>query len=512
MSQLKSAVISAKASTMSSFIMGNKSVFQPTGHAATSPVYLDETLRIQTANGVTTPVLGSKISYNLPKNSTLIYKSWHEFRLSGAATRIGAAGAANPIMRGSTVTVPVDASPQQNLYDGTAWVAPIAGVYAAGTRWPQAEYVKNVGDLIVRNHTIIYGNTQLQYIPGLFHPMFRRVCCNDVNIEATNAMVLGNLPPSGNATAGVVTSADAQASTEGVLINAFYEGCTLYTPCEEYYFTHNKDEAHMPEAYALELQVQAQLATLGELVNTITRDSTSILVAPTVLDCALRYQEITLSAAEKENRLRLYSTPEGLVNHILDLEWVEGIEIVGTAAGGFIDAVLPLQSLRKDMAELIFMFNRASAGVGAAAQGTIQPYAGSVLESSTQPSLLFEGQGATQAQGFSSLIPIDNFQIYAANNSLTSGVVEDFWNRAMIRKFYHPDSQISDPIYVASFSLYPQDYKNATGHMSPSVLGNLQLRVRVANPGAGVRYLMRFANHCHNALQSCRGAITGLFN
>lgn len=371
---------------------------------------------------------------------------------------------------------------------------------------------KNVGDLIVRSHTLMYGNSQLQYVPGLFHAQFRRVCANDVNIEGTNAMVLGNLPPSGNATAGVVTSADAQSSTEGVLINAFYAGCTLYTPCEEYYFTHNKDEAHMPEAYALELQLICQLASLGEIVNTVDRTGACIVTAPTITDCAFRYQEITLSAAEKENRLRIYSTPNGLSQHILDIEWLEGIELLGTGApGDFIEQVLPLQSLRKDMAELIFQFNRVTAGATAAEQGTIAPFAGSPMESSTQPSLLFEGGGATQAQGFSTLVPIDSFTIFAANSSLTSAACPDFWNRAMIRKFYHPDSQISDPIYVASFALYPQDYKNATGHLSPSVLGNLQLKIRFLNPGAGVRYRLQFANHCHNAMQSVRGAISNLF-
>lgn len=149
MSQLKSAVISGKMSTQASFIMGNKSVFQPTGHAATTPVYLDETLRIQTANGVVNPPLASKISYNLPKNSTLVYKGWHEFTLAPGTTQI----AAGPVMSVA------------NLYPAvpSTWVPPVAGVWGPGSLWPQAEYV--VSSFICELQACILGQDRKRILP-----------------------------------------------------------------------------------------------------------------------------------------------------------------------------------------------------------------------------------------------------------------------------------------------------------------------------------------------------------
>lgn len=390
-----------------------------------------------------------------------------------------------------------------------------------------------MGDLVVANHNVVYGNVQLQYVPGIYHGVRRRICSNDVNIEGSNAMVLGALPPSGAIVANTILPAVAQASTEAVLIDAFYSGCTLYVPCEEYFWTHCRDEMHMPEALALEQQIQMQLAAAGDIVCTGTRDVTAINALPTVSDIRLRYEEVTVSATEKENLLKLYATPEGMVQHFLDLELVTAQYIVGTGARAAYVAATPatylenqpaltanisLQSLRMDISDLIFVVSRwsntASAETFPLENGVLNTgYAGSALESNRAvPSLLFE-QGASlganaallQLQGFSVNVEVTSFSLLGGTVQLDSAVHSDFWNRTMERKSYFPDSQIAEPFYVRAFSQFPQDSKNSSGHISPSTVGNMNLQITLPNPGNTITYLVQVFSHCHNAMQTTNG-------
>lgn len=181
MSLIGASILAAKHSNLAQVIISkSNSLYNPTGYSAITPTFQDDSLRITPANGVTTPQWRNKVTYNLPKVSTLIGKCWVEIVIAaGSDSTTQAAGAglgfnnAAPIVYGA--------------------VAP-PGVDAAGNQ-PVVAYVKNVGDLIVDQHQMVYGNVQLQSHEGRFLALNRRLCCNDVNIEATNAMVLGGLPP-----------------------------------------------------------------------------------------------------------------------------------------------------------------------------------------------------------------------------------------------------------------------------------------------------------------------------
>lgn len=495
-------MLASKYSMLSGATLGNKSLYSYRGYNALAVQNNDDTVFVGPSNGNYTPALGQKVVFPLQKTSQIIGRCWVETTLSAGTT----AAIAGP--------------PAYAVFNpAAAWVTP--GAVAAN--WPVAEYNKNAGDLLVDNHVIIYGTTNLQYIPGLFHAVKRRVACNDVNIEGTNAMVLGNLPPSGRLVALAGNTADpaSQASPEAVLVNAFYQGVTLYSPCEEYFWTKNRDEFHMTEAYALDLQIQLQLATLGQLVSTLTRNSSLITLAPAVTNIQLRYEEITVSAAEKQNKLALYAQPEGQVQHFLDLELVTqqfiqgtGVRAPGSAltAQPELSALIDLSGLRMDIACLYIVVHRWSNSSAAASfpteNGVMQPgFAGSPTESnSAVPSLIFEGS-ATQTAGFSTLVPVIRYRHLAGTVALDAAPIGDFWNRAMMRKKYFPDAQLGEAIYIKSPALFPLDSKNATGHISPATTGNMKLEVVVNNPGNTISYLVSVFSNCHNLMQSRTGGL-----
>lgn len=485
--------LASRYSMLGPAVLGNKSLYSYRGYQAIAVQNNDDTVNIGPSNGNYQPALGTKVTFPLQKTSQIVGKCWAQIDLSPGTTANGF----NPAL---------------------PWVTP-----GVGQNWPQAELVKNVGDLIVSNHVIIYGTTNLQYIPGLFHAVKRRIACNDVNIEGTNAMVLGNLPPSGRTVALAAGTPDpaSQSSTEAVLINAFYQGVRLYVPCEEYFWTKNKDENHMTEAYALDLQIQMQLANLGDFVNTSSRDISVIVTRPAISNIILRYEEITVSAAEKQNKLALYATPEGQVQHFQDLELVTQQFIAGTGArapGTALSAQPPLtqlidlSGLRMDIICLYVLVSRWSNTRPATdlplENGTLSAgFAGSPMESNASiPSLLFEGS-ATQTAGFSTAIPVVQLQQFAGTVALDAAPIEDFWNRAMMRKKYFPDAQVGDYIYIRSPALFPVDAKNATGHLSPATTGNMKLGVTVNNPGAGITYIVNIFSNAHNLMQSRTGGL-----
>jgi hypothetical protein len=490
------AKLPAMYSQLASAIIGSRSLYEPRGNQALAPAQEDDTLILMPANGVTTPALTSNVQINLSKQSTLIGKCWLEVTLTAGTTT----PAFNP-----------------NL------------VYNSSTNYPSAELVKNVGDLIVNNHQLVYGNAILQNTPGRFNPLFRRLCCNDVNIEGTNAEVLGGLPPGGNYNTG----------TERVLVDAYYRGVTLDCPLDELFFASNRDEFWMPESLALEGQLILNLSSLGQIVCTNTFSAAAIVTAPTISNCFLRYCEITVSAAEKENRLKLYKTPQGLVTHFLDLELqVTNATLTGVAARAYQAPLsaspnlvwnVQLNNFRMDMAEIIFCIHRIAntsvnngglspaggpGGWYAGESGTITSggYSGSYMESDgTQQSILWPA-GTTNNPSFATMISVTNFQILSAGKTLYANPFTDLWNRATVRKLYHRDSQIADPVYCDPIAQFPEDRKNATGHLSASVLGQLYLQINLPDPGPYITYGIEVFSHSHNLMQSRAGGIAKALN
>ena len=468
---MSGALIAPKMSVIGNAIIGKNSLMMPRGYNATTPINTDNTVWIYQTNGVVAPTIGatrgtsSELVFALPKNSTLVGECYLENIMLG-----GTAG---------------------------------AGV--------TCEYVKNAGDLLARDVTVQYGNTQLLRYDADLQVFFRRLCKNDVNIEDINSTVLGNLPPS-----------TAAAGTEAVLRDAWLNGCTFITPLEELFWVHAKDEAWMPESLALEGQLRIQLAAWPDLMMTSTGTGAvpaDVAVFPLVSSCKLRYIEYTLSAAEKQNRLAIYKTPEGLVQKFLDVETQLGIQWTGLNvaraayalgannlnAQALVDVTpIQLSNFRLDMAEIWFVVRRLSNSDTASypdEAGIIGPgFRGSRYESNQSNSLV---TGAP----ISTMVQIEEFS-FNANGKTIFVAQSDLYNRTYVRKYYHPDAQVADPVYCIPLALFPEDRRNATGHLSASVLGNLTVNIRLRDPGNDIVYQIDFYDHSHNLLQSRAGSIT----
>lgn len=469
--------IAAQMSQLSSVILGTKSVYMYKGSQALAPSARNESNFLAPVNGVVNPpyTTGLKIVFSLPKTSTLIGKMWAEISLSAAQT--------NP-----AYTPAVPANPLANPQT--------AAVAAVGT--PQAEYVKNVGDLIFETILLRYGSTVLQQYDSEAQVFLRQLTKNNINLEYINVEVLGNLPPGGN--------------TEQTLIDALYQGVTLRHPVEHIWFTQHQDEHWMPEALALEGQLEFTLRALQDLIVTASGTNSvftgGAAVLPGITDLRLRYQEITLSAAEKENRLRLYKSPEGMVNLFQDWEAQPAFRIAGTAAGGQLNFNVPLQNFRLDMVEVFFTV-RIAEDTGAVAlpgyvyNADLRGWRGSRVESNTStPSLLGGGGGHIGVH-----FPIVSYKLTAGGKDLQNAIPE-LWSRTHVRKQYHADSQTGGGVYMISFAIYPEDTKNATGHASASVLGALALNLVVNNPGAHIVLQVDTWEKGYNVIQARAGGIS----
>lgn len=473
-----SSQISIQQSQIASAILGTKSVYQTTGSQALTPTARDETVYIAPANGVQTYAVwsaGIKIVYSLPKTATLIGKCYHEISLS--------AGVTNPAYTPAVV---------QNFYPIAGNATGTAASAAVGT--PQAAYCQNLGDLIVAQTLLRYGSTVLQQIDSDFEVAKRMLERNNVMIEAVNTEVLGNLPPGGN--------------TELVRIDAFYTGVTVRKPCEFLYWVTSQDRHWMPEALALEGTLEFVLRGPGECIYTRTGDATVISTAPTITNVQLRYQQITLSAAEKMNRLAIYKSPEGLVNLFQDLEIQSPYQFTSTAAAGTAITVnVPLSNFRMDMIELIFFVrmvantNAVGAGFAGVYQGgTLQLYSGDRMQSDRTTTSLVTANAA------GCLVPITSAKLQAAGKDLFNPEPE-FYIRAEDRKQYHVESQVGNLIYHRSFAIYPEDSRNATGHASASVLGNLTLQLIMPSPGTNVTLQCDVFSKSWNLMQTRAGAV-----
>ena len=431
--------MATKYGQLANALLGAQSLWSPTGYASLTPFHADDTVYTGSSDGKT-PVFGGQVRYPLSKNSTLIGLPTWECAVS-------------------------------------------AGVLGAGRR---AAFVKNFGDQIVQEVTFRFGGNILQSIPhAVFAPMWRRLCYHDNHIEGVNAQVLGGLP-AGN------------AATEGVREAAVTSGLTIYCPLDELFWTSNRDEFWMPEAYSMEAEIILQLAPLARLVYS-DNGGNPFTTAPALSSDVLRYREITLSAAEKENRLKSYMTQQGLVNHFLDIERQESFTYTG-AGGGTRTLVVPLDNFRMDIAELIFVNRIDSNAAAGVTPGVSEDWRGDAMESTTAPSII-------TAASVACVQPILSYSLYANGKCIYQDTAE-FWNRAHIRQQYHPDSQISDAFYSISFAEFPEDRKNATGHQSAQVLGKLELRITLTDPAAGIIGRIDCYAHSHNFMQSRAGGIS----
>lgn len=352
-----------------------------------------------------------------------------------------------------------------------------AGTLSGGRR---AAYVKNLGDQMIQEVTLRYGGNILQSIPNnVWAPLWRRLCKHDAHIEGTNAMVLGGLP-AGNAAA------------EGVREAAVTSGLDIYVPLEELFFAHSRDEHWMPEAHALEAEIILQLAPLGRLVYS-DNGADPFSARPTLSADELRYREITLTAAEKETRLNVYMQEQGHVIKFLDIERQENVSFVGTGTGNNRTLTIPLDNFRMDLAEIAFLMRDDANTAAGVTPAVSADWRGDAMESSTAASII---TGAA----VNCVNPIVSFDL-RANGRIIYQSQEEFYNRAVVRSRYHPDSQIADAFYTIPFAEFPEDYKNATGHQSAQVLGKLELRVVVADWASTITRRFDVYGHSHNFIQ-----------
>lgn len=486
-----SSQISIQQSQIASALLGTKSVYQTTGSQALTPTARDETTYLAPANGVQTYaswVAGIKIVYSLPKTATLIGKVVHEITFSACQT--------SPPY---TPAIVQSAIPTLGNTTGQPAVAAVGQ--------PQAAYIQNFGDLVVAQTILRYGSNVLQQIDSEFEVAKRFLEKNNVNIENINTEVLGNLTSGGN--------------TELVRVDALYKGITVRKPCDYLYWTTSQDRHWMPEALALEGTLEFILRGPGECIYTRTGDGGVFggvgASLPRIENVQLRYQQITLSAAEKMNRLAIYKSPEGLVNLFHDLEQQPGYQFSSQRpAGELITVNVPLDNFRMDMIELQWHVRVAAvdplvapvgAGwTGAYNGGQLADYRGDRMSSDRTNSSVVLSNVSPGGMTIGCLIPIISHKLQAGGKDMFN-LQPEFLSRTFDRKTYHPDSQVGNLIYHRSFAIFPEDCKNATGHASASVLGKLTLQLQLNSLGPGYTLQCDVYSKSYNLMQTRAGAI-----
>lgn len=404
--------------------------------------------------------------------------------------------ATTPVIYNEVVDIPAAGGQRPNFGDTARYVMPktstlldevhivntiSAGVLAGGR---SAAYVNNFGDLLAEEITLRYGSTILQSIPGVWHAAWRRISRNDVNIEGVNALVLGGLPPAG--------------ATETIRQDAVTNGVVIYTPLEELYFVHDKSQCWMPEAHSLEGEIIVKYSPLARLVYS-DNGADPFTTAPAITESYMRICEVTLSATEKAQRLQTYAGKQGQLHKFLDLERVENVNFTGTGTANPRILDVPLDNFRMDMVELLFMLRTATDSASATAPAVDKDWAGDPLEASTNTSNVTGASVGTVKD-------ITSYQLLV-NGKILQDTVEDLWNRAKMRKRAHPDAQIASGIYVHPFAVYPEERKNATGHISAQMLGNLVLRITVPDWAATETRRVDVFSHSHNAIQEKSGGV-----
>lgn len=374
-------------------------------------------------------------------------------------------------------------------------------VISAGVIGPAnitAAYVKNLGDQLARTVTIRYGSHVLQAYPGEFQYIWHRVCQHDNHLEGRHALVLGGGGPG--------------SPSEQDRINAVTQGVTVFIKLDEVFFSQYDDEHWMQEAYATEAEIEVEFEQLGRLViSGSLADPFAGGTRPAITQVRLRPMEVTLPAPEKAARLTHYESERGHLLKFLDIESQLNTTFAGLNTGANRELRVRLGNIRLDMVELFILFRDDFESAN---------WSFDRLESDRNTASLILDPAAAPINGgdFATMHAIVSMRLEANGKRIFEDQAE-LLNRAWVRKYYHPDSQIADPIYVMSFARLPEDRKNSTSFQNAANLGQLELVLTVADwnpagaaPGAPTSGRLNTANrrvdvyvHSHNLIQSRRG-------
>ena len=442
----QTAMLAARQSQISGALLGSLSPYSPQGWQSTTPFHMDDTAKVQTCDG-SSATFGGTVRFTLPKNSTLI---------------------GDPIFK----------------------VSVSAAVLAADR---SAAYVNGLGDQLVETVTLRYGSSILQVVPhSIWTPMWRRLTRNDAHVEPVHAMVLAGLP--------------VQGDTEAMRESAVTDGLDLYVPLDELYFAKSKSQYWFPESLSLEGEIILKLAPLGSLVYSDNGDDPFAgATYPALSGAELHFHEVTISSAEKENRLRQFATEQGVVTLFKDIE-TQLSQNLGVGGDTGLDRVVrvDLDNIRLDIATIVFVVRVATNSTGGVTPAVNAPWRGDPFESNTENSIITGGDIACAK-------PITSFAL-EANGKRIYNEMTDFENRAVTRRRYFADAQVFDPYYFISFSNFPQDANNSTGHISASILGRLQLVITLPDWAATQTLQCDVLCHSYNILQARSGAIVKALN
>lgn len=384
----------------------------------------------------------------------------------------------------------------------------------AGIADRRAAYVNNLGDQICRQITHRYGSTILHQYDGEYAQLYRRLCANEISDESRNALTLGGLPLTVGA--GIPEYQRRAALTDGFV---------LYVPLDRLWFAQNPDEAWMPEAYATEGEIEITLARLQEVVyNARVRAglgstiSTPFTTAPTITSIELIAREVTLTQPEKTQRLLNYESEKGVLTHFLDVESQRSVQLTGTGTANVRDFYVALDNIRLDMQELWFIVRRGNgAGVPINQASLDTDWGGDKLQAPVYDFTALATGGAPARIGsvFDNVTPVfidvlvDDVTSYwlEVNRKRLTEPQNDLLSRAWVRQLYHPNSQVRDPIYLISFSFAPEETKLVTGLQSAANIGKLELVIRMPDFPANQPRVVDVWAHCHNVIQSKRGAV-----
>lgn len=384
----------------------------------------------------------------------------------------------------------------------------------AGITDRRAAYCNNLGDQLLKMVTHRYGSTILHQYDGEYAQLYRRLCHNEISDEARNALSLGGLPLT-------VGAGIPEYQRRAALTNGF----TLYVPLDRLWFAQNPDEAWMPEAYATEGEIEITFARLAEVVynarvrgglgSTIT---TPFTTAPTITSMRLYAREVTLTSPEKSQRLLNYESDQGILTHFLDVESQRGIVLTGTGTANNVSFRVALDNIRLDMQELFFIVRRGlGAGVPINQASLDTDWGGDKLQAPVYDFTALATGGAAARIGsvFDNVTPvyidvlvddIVSYHLESNQKRLVEPQVE-LLGRCWVRQLYHPNSQVRDPIYQISFSFAPEETKLITGLQSAANIGKLELVITMPDFAANQPRVVDVWAHCHNIIQSKRGAI-----
>jgi hypothetical protein len=460
------STLSTKFGQLAGLLIGKQSLFAPRVWDRSTIHVMDESNTYPTVGNVI-PQWGQECRFVLPKRATLIGTPMVEWTLSaGAATN--------------------------------------------------AAYVNNLGDQMLAEVTLRYGNHVLHSYTGESAQLYRRLTRHEVFESCRDELTLGNR-----------RQGAANGEAERV---AAYQTANLqvFSPLDELYFTHHFDEYWMPEAVGLEADIVIRLQTLARVVYT-PQGAAPAGALPTITSCALRVREVTLTAPEKNGRLGLYQTQQGHLIKFLDTELDTNHVLVGTQAataqiprttaglgnyqaGGIVYTLgadrefrVPINNIRLDVHEFYFVVR--SSNTNGDWPSVENDWFGDPLDS-VNPADATAPSSVTAANAFNQacMFPITSFRLESSRQRLT-GDIPELVNRAFMRMLYHKNAQPRDFVYFYSPAAIPDNRKHVTSFLNSANLGNLELVVTMRDfPSNHNRRVDIFAMS-HNIIQSKRGDV-----